>query len=129
MCIYFKCPNSYTYRRSVGRPRFYLWCLWPDHNEIWHEGGPLDPNVRKNIGFSYHGNRCHGHQNTFSESNYGHFELKLHMDGCRKMKRGALRYLLPWKPKCCHSNQKLCSIWPAVCFSLPFLALDLSMNC
>ncbi len=38
----------YTYYRSVGRSRFYLWCLRPDHNEILHEGGPLDPNVRKN---------------------------------------------------------------------------------
>ena len=26
---------------------FWLWCLQPDHNEILHESGPLDPNYRK----------------------------------------------------------------------------------
>ncbi len=31
----------------------------------------------KILGFSYHGNRCHGDQNTFSESNYGHFEIEV----------------------------------------------------
>ena len=55
--------------------------------------------------------------------------LKGHMDSCRKMERGTLWYLLPWKPKCCHSNQNMCSMWPVACFSLPSLALDLSMNC
>ena len=35
--IYLSHLYQYTYRRSVGRPRFYLWCLWPNHNEIWHE--------------------------------------------------------------------------------------------
>ncbi len=27
----------------------------------------------KILGFSYHGNRCHGDRNTFTESNNGHF--------------------------------------------------------
>ena len=58
--------------------------------------------------------------------------LKCQIDGCRRMERGILRYLLPWKPKCCHGNQKMCSMWPNACFSLPSkasLVLDLSMNC
>ncbi len=32
--------------------------------------------------------------------------LTWHTDSYRRMERGTLRYLLPWKPKCCHSNQK-----------------------
>ncbi len=26
------------------RKHFYLWRLFPDHNGIWHEDGPLDTN-------------------------------------------------------------------------------------
>ncbi len=32
---------------NVPGKHFYLWCLQPYHNEILHEGGPLDPNYRK----------------------------------------------------------------------------------
>ncbi len=32
---------------NVPGKRFYLWSLQSDHNEIWHEYGPLDPNYRK----------------------------------------------------------------------------------
>ncbi len=33
--------------QSVPLTYFYLWCLRPDHNEIWHEDGSLDPDYRK----------------------------------------------------------------------------------
>ncbi len=57
--------------------------------------------------------------------------LELHMDGCRRVKRDDQRYLLPWKPnvtiatKICIASKQVASC-P---FSLPSLALDLSMNC
>ncbi len=40
--------NFYThiYRQIVGPTPFYLSCLRSNLNEIWHEGGPLDPNNR-----------------------------------------------------------------------------------
>ena len=60
----------------MGQTDFYLWCLWPDHNEILNEGGPLGHNV-KILEFSYHGNRCHGDQNTFSEFNNGYFGIEV----------------------------------------------------
>ncbi len=41
--------------------------------------------------FSYYGNRCHGHQNTFSHSPIMvTLALMWHTDGCRRMERGTL---------------------------------------
>ena len=39
---------TYIYRQIVGQTLFYLSCLQTNLNEIGHEGGPLDPNDRKN---------------------------------------------------------------------------------
>ena len=41
---------TYTciYLQIVGPTLFYLSCLRPNLNEIWHEDGPLAPNNRKN---------------------------------------------------------------------------------
>ena len=39
---------TYIYRQIVGPTLFYLSCLRPNLNEIWHEDGPLAPNNRKN---------------------------------------------------------------------------------
>ena len=43
---YFTDINIHTIENVPGK-HFYLWCLQPGHNEIWHEDGPLDPNDRK----------------------------------------------------------------------------------
>ncbi len=37
----------------------------------------------KILGFSYHDNRCRGDQNTFFESNNGHFGIGWQVDGKR----------------------------------------------
>ena len=60
----------------------------------------------KILEFSYHGNRCHGDQNTFSEFNNGHFGIEvaygwLQEDGKRYPKISVTMEtkMLPQQPK------------------------------
>ncbi len=61
--------------------------LWVTHVSISGVYGPIATKFCVNVGlwtlmpgkiieFGYHGNRCHGDQNTLSEFNNGHFDIE-----------------------------------------------------
>ncbi len=55
----------------------------------------------------YFGNGCHGDEKSFYILKYS-INWGMNVPG-RSIKDGSknLRYLLPWKPICCHSNKKM----------------------